>query len=241
MRSLAAEAAAKGIGASGAHVAAAFDACTEESRVRARLARSVVRKAATQTATRWTASELRSLYIELVTNLNRDIDASMEQVVRIMPNSNGILASNMHSLGHEQVAIIEQQCAELALFAATPETVPAPTGSVVVQGSVFGAVQTGGAAHADVVVNIDSTNAVALRDAVVALRAELRSSKVHVAAYVDGILDDLEREAAKPEPEPRRVVALLGAASSVVGTVANAPGAWDAVRHAARAMGLPLP
>ena len=32
MRSLAAEAAAKGIGASGAHVAAAFDACTEESR-----------------------------------------------------------------------------------------------------------------------------------------------------------------------------------------------------------------
>jgi hypothetical protein len=241
MRNLAAETAAKGIGASGAHIAAAFQVCAEESRTRARLARSVVRKAVTQTATRWTANELRSIYIDLITNMNRDVDASFENVVRIMPQSGDILVANRRALGGEQVAIIEQQCAELALFAAAPETPAREPGSVTVHGSVFGTVQTGDAAHAEVVVHIDSANAAVLREAVAALRRELRSGTIEVPSYADAVLEDLERESSRAEPEPKRIVALLGAASSVVGTIANVPGAWESVRHAAQAIGLPLP
>jgi hypothetical protein len=174
--------------------------------------------------------------------MNRDIDLAFANVLRIMPLNGDVHSGYLRSLGSEQVAIIDQQYAELALFAASPDPTAREPGVVVVQGSVFGAVQTGDAARADVVVNIDSSNSDALRDAISALRQELRSQTVQgVPPYMDALLLDLQTEAEKPEPEPKRLVSLLGAASSVIGTIANAPTAWDGVRHAARALGLPLP
>jgi hypothetical protein len=229
-------------GRSGAHVAAAFDAAVLEARERAKAAREVVLRAVQQTQTRWSADELQSIYLDVITNMNQDIGQQFEIVLQISPVQGGQFNGNMLTLANEEVAAINKEIAELALIAATPEIATTPAGGVVVHGSVFGAVQTGSGATANVTVTIDSASAAVLADAVRALRASLKAQPPpDLPAYADAIFADIEAEAVKPQPEPKKIAALLATGASVVETLANAPGAWETVRHAARAIGVPVP
>ncbi len=147
------------------------------------------------------------------------------------------------ALTDEEVAAIEKELAELSLVAATPEvTSTTSSGGVVIYGSVFGAVQTGAGATASMTVTIDAANAAALAESIQVLRAALRAEPPSdLPAYADAVFADIETEALKPRPEARRIAALLGAGAALIESLANAPEAWANVRHAAHAMGVPLP
>lgn len=242
MRNVSAECASKGIGASGAHIGLALKVSVDESRVRARLARNRLRKAVDQTGTCWDARQLKSMYMDLITNMNTDIDRLMKEVLHVSPLRPDQFNANMLGLAHEQVGVIGQQFAELALFAASARPVPRSSGSIHVHGPVYGAVQSGEASSARVSVSIDSANAGALRDAVHALRESFATAKPEgLPTYADAMLADLETEASKSQPDEKRIVSLLGASASIVETLANAPAAWALVKHTAAALGVPLP
>jgi hypothetical protein len=242
MQNVNAECAAKGIGASGAHIQLALKVSVDESRNRARLARNRLRKAVDQTGTRWDALQLKSMYMDIITNVNADIDRLMEEVLHVKPMPPDQFNAHMLGLAHEQVAVIEQQFAELALFAASAAPATASPGAVHVHGPVYGAVQTGSASKANVSIRIDSGSAAALRDAVHALRESLAASKpAELPPYADAMFADLETEASKPQPSSKRIVGLLTASASVIETLANAPAAWEIVKHAAAAAGIALP
>jgi hypothetical protein len=240
MRTVDATCVANGILRSGSRVNMAHDASVNELRVRARLGRNTLRKAVNQTKTRWVATDLRSIYLDLVTDFSGDIVKAMETLLHQMSVMNhDQLNSQMRALGDEQVSAIDREIAELALFAAAPDPMAhSSTTGIVVQGHVYGAVQSGEASTARVTINLDSTNAAALREAVQALRALWRSTPPpDLPQYADAVLADLEAEASKTHPEPKRIVALLAGGASIVETLANVPGAWETVKVAAHSMG----
>jgi hypothetical protein len=242
LRRVAEAMAARGIGRSGVHVSEALNAAIAEARGRAADARQILVRAIAQTQSRWTARELHSLYLDIITDMNRDIDRELESVLYAIPLRGEQFNSQVLALAHEEVAAINKEIAELALFAATPDVAEPANPSVVFQGPVYGSVQTGGRSVANVSITFDTASAGALLEAVKALRAALKASPPEdLPSYADAVFTELETEAAKPDPQSNRIATLLGTGASIIGGLANAPDAWHTVRVAAAALGVGLP
>jgi hypothetical protein len=166
----------------------------------------------------------------------------MQSVLHLAPINTEQFNTNMRNLGYEEVAAIEKEMGELTLFAASHEPQPSSTGGVVINGSLYGSLQTGNASEAHVVLNLDSTSAIMLRDAVQALREQLRTSQpTDLPTIADAVFAELEVEASQSHPNPKRIMALLSASTAMIATLANVPGAWETVRRVASAIGIVPP
>ncbi len=75
-----------------------------------------------QTQSSGSYEELRATYLNLITNMYSDVDRLMRSVLQLGPIDRDKLNGYMRALSDEQVAAINKEIAELALFAATPET-----------------------------------------------------------------------------------------------------------------------
>lgn len=240
MHAVAADAAARGIGHSGAHIYMAFETCLREIRLRAEMVRELVSRVVEQSGFHADARDLRYLLSSTFTNMYVDVDRSYRDVLMLMPSTGEQLQAQIRMLGHEQVEALKQQEAELDLLAVTRR--PDAPGSVVVNAPVYGAIQTGAGASAEVVVNVDSAGMQALREAVQALRDAIRSAPVDdVPPAVEPILAELEAETGRKDPRANYIGALLASTGSLMEIAANAPGAYDTLRGAAAMIGVPLP
>lgn len=146
MRRIVAECTARGIGRSGAHIAIVSGACGDELHVRARLARNVLRKVVARAHADLDAAALNSIYDRMMEASNADVLLAMADTERLIPVSEA--QSHRGALLSEFNSTVAQQKMELELVAVALKT--SPSGSVTVQGHVFGAVQTGRNATASV-------------------------------------------------------------------------------------------
>jgi hypothetical protein len=112
---------------------------------------------------------------------------------------------------------------------------------VVIQGNV-GAVQMG--AHAIAHVHVDAKGSPRLIEALEQLRAAIAQAPEMSAEQREEsveVVGDLVVTVSAPKPNGSKIVALLNGLAVTVQTVAAVRGAWDLVRDAARAMGIPVP
>ncbi len=105
-----------------------------------------------------------------------------------------------------------------------------------------GAVQTG--PHATAHVHIDAAGTARLLDALEKLRDELpKAADMVLDEREQGteLVRDIMAAAQAPKPNSSKLSGLLMGLSLLVQTVASLRPAWDAVRYAAKAVGIPLP
>lgn len=167
-------------------------------------------------------------------DLYERVDAAYTEIGQVEPNPGDL----RRRLGQAQVDAANEAISNLETLVLEEEYAPVP---VVVHGTV-GSIQTGSNSTATVTINLDSAGAAALADAVRELRRFLKTNAVQeLPPYTDAVFADLETEVEKPTPSIARITGLLSAGASIISTTANAPAAWHAVRHAAQAIGIPLP
>lgn len=190
--------------------------------------------------------------VELANDLRQQIDEHLSaQAAVILDLSDlpanaslppGVRTHVLDSVHTRRDQLIRKFHNEVRFYVQAISSVPPPaSGNITIQGNV-GALLTGANAIAHVYVDVSA--APRLIEAVEKLTAAIpRASDMSRERQIEAldVATDLIVAARATKPNGPKLAGLLGGVGTAIQTVASLRGAWELVRDAARAMGLPVP